>query len=1112
MTENEEHTLLTNSDIESVTLFEADLDAGNLNGLVAETLDAAVIDCGASKTCCGSAWWDNYTSSMSEEELQMLNYTPSNRTFKFGDGRKYQSLTTVKFPVSIGGNPASISADIVSANIPLLLSRESLKTANTKINFASDTAEILGERVHLVTTKSGHYALPITMPRQLLQKAILTNDYSKLNNVIHTVLQSSSSTMDVKKLAVKLHKQFAHPPSSRLLRLINSAGEPWSSNEALKEAIKHVGDNCDTCKLFKRPPPKPVVGLPMATKFLECVSMDLKFYRSYILLHMIDYITRQSFSCVIPSKKPEVIIEKVFMHLISPFGTVGEFLTDNGGEFANSDFINMCEALNIKVRVTAGESPWSNGLVERHNLIISEMLDKILEDNTINIHIALAWAINAKNSLQNCHGFSPYQLSIGSNPKLPCAFSDLPPALTHDATSKIIKQNLEALHRAREAFICAENSERIRRARRANIRSANVNTYTTGDSVYYKRNDNRKWHGPGAVISRDGCQVLIKHGSYYVRVHTCRVIPARTPQDKNQLALGKELPEETSESSEPTTQTSESSEPTKQTSESSELTTQTYDSDDSDYEISNGPDGTSTISSESTKTVASATEEPRFSTELSESQVRVSADESTASHGASHDEIRDRSISELCDQLAKSFNGEAGAHPSKLIDAGGSSLSGIGTGDIEGFKNNKRVGACIFEPGFSNLQVGTRNKHRRHENTSQPSYDENVPKIVHKEPCSSDLGAIKKGSIVQFRGPDENDDWYECEIMSRAGRATGQYRHAWNIKRNDTLENVDFERDVGDFQVVHKDKDPPPETAITEVRKDKDPPPETATTEAKSTHPTSDAESDDIIDVSATYTVLHNHEAMLAKEKELQSWRSEEVYTEVPNEGQSTMSTTWVVKPKLVDGRYTLKARLCARGFEEDKFFRTDSPTCSREGVRITLATIASNGWTLRSLDVKTAFLQSNPMERKVFLKPPKEANTKDLWLLKKCVYGLSDASRQWYLRVKEELTRLGGHVNKLDYGLFTFSVDGKLCGIVACFVDDMIYGGTNHFESFITENLKATFQIGTENDVSFNYIGLKVHQNEDKSITIDQHGYISSIQQLEFELKRNAESNLTSE
>ena len=914
--------------------------------------------------------------------------------------------------------------------------------------------------------------------------------------------------MDVKKLAVKLHKQFAHPPSSRLAKLVNSAGEPWSSNDALKEAIKHVDINCDTCKLFKRPPPRPVVGLPMATKFLECIAMDLKIYQGHILLHMIDYVTRASFSSVVRSKKPEVIIEKIFMHLISPFGTVGEFFTDNGGEFANKDFLNMCEALNIKVRVTAGESPWSNGLVERHNLIISEMLDSILEDNNINIHIGLAWALNAKNSLQNCHGFSPYQLSVGSNPKLPCAFSDLPPALTHDATSKIIKQNLDALHRAREAFIRAENSERIRRALRNNIRSANVNTYFTGDLVYYKRNDNRKWHGPGTVIGRDGCQVLIKHGSYYVRVHTCRVIPARTPQGSQHESNMKPR-EESSESTE-SIQTSTNGDDSgygsgngisnSSRNQIGEKSPRDNDSDDSDYEDSNAHDISRNqvgkknlqVSNSRMETTTNTTEEPRTSSsELP--QMRATANESNVSHHEMQD-----SISELCDQLAKSFNGEAGAHPSKLIDAGRGTLSGIGTGVIEGSENNQRGGACIFEPGFSNFQAGTRNKIRRHENTSQPSSnDDNRPTFAHGEPCSSDLSAIKKGSVVQFRGQDDNDDWYECEIMSRAGRVTGKYPHSWNIKRDGTLENIDFERDVGDLRIVNKDNTLLPETTTSESQ--------------EIAHLTVDNECDDIIDVSAIYTAVHDQEAIQAKEKELQSWRTEEVYTEVPDEGQQTMNTTWVIKPKFVDGRYTLKARLCARGFEENQFFRTDSPTCSREGIRITLTTISTNGWTLRSLDVKTAFLQGNPMQREVFLKPPKEANTNNLWLLRKCVYELSDASRQWYLRVKEELTRLGGEMNKLDYGLFTFSVDGKLCGIVTCFVDDMIYGGTDDFESFITTNLKATFQIGTENDVSFNYVGLKVQQHDDKSITIDQSGYISTIHHLEFDLKRDVDSTLTS-
>ena len=43
-----------------------------------------------------------------------------------------------------------------------------------------------------------------------------------------------------------------------------------------------------------------------------------------------------------------------------------------------------------------------------------------------------------------------------------------------------------------------------------------------GDSIYYKRVGEDMWCGPGKVIGRDG-KVLVKHGGYYVKVHTCRL-------------------------------------------------------------------------------------------------------------------------------------------------------------------------------------------------------------------------------------------------------------------------------------------------------------------------------------------------------------------------------------------------------------------------------------------------------------------------------------------------------------------------------------------------------------------------------------------------------------
>ena len=122
--------------------------------------------------------------------------------------------------------------------------------------------------------------------------------------------------------------------------------------------------------------------------------------------------------------------------------------------------------------------------------------------------------------------------------------------------------------------------------------------------------------------------------------------------------------------------------------------------------------------------------------------------------------------------------------------------------------------------------------------------------------------------------------------------------------------------------------------------------------------------------------------------KELWSWKEQKVYTEVTDVGQQCVSVRWVIKPKVIDGLPSTKARLVARGFEEDANFRTDSPNATKEGLRTILCFISSYQWTIKSIDVVTAFLQGKPMEREVFVRPPLEAYTDKLWKLNKCVYG----------------------------------------------------------------------------------------------------------------------------
>ena len=84
------------------------------------------------------------------------------------------------------------------------------------------------------------------------------------------------------------------------------------------------------------------------------------------IIDLVDHATKFSAATVIPSKKRGVIIDAVLKIWVSIFGSPKKILSDNGGEFTNDDFAEMAEKLNTKITTTAAESPWSNFLQKQH--------------------------------------------------------------------------------------------------------------------------------------------------------------------------------------------------------------------------------------------------------------------------------------------------------------------------------------------------------------------------------------------------------------------------------------------------------------------------------------------------------------------------------------------------------------------------------------------------------------------------------------------------------------------------------------------------------------------------------------------------------------------------
>ena len=80
-----------------------------------------------------------------------------------------------------------------------------------------------------------------------------------------------------------------------------------------------------------------------------------------------------------------------------------------------------------------------------------------------------------------------------------------------------------------------------------------------------------------------------------------------------------------------------------------------------------------------------------------------------------------------------------------------------------------------------------------------------------------------------------------------------------------------------------------------------------------------------------------------------------------------------------------------------------DILTVMRESNKLFTAIPANEGFSLMLFDIRAAFLQSKELKREVFLIPSKDTMKQGmLWKLKKPIYGLNDASRHFWLCVKE--------------------------------------------------------------------------------------------------------------
>ena len=195
------------------------------------------------------------------------------------------------------------------------------------------------------------------------------------------------------------------------------------------------------------------------------------------------------------------------------------------------------------------------------------------------------------------------------------------------------------------------------------------------------------------------------------------------------------------------------------------------------------------------------------------------------------------------------------------------------------------------------------------------------------------------------------------------------------------------------------------------------------------------------------------------------------------------------------------KARLVAKGYSQVDgidFTDTYAPVTRLESIRLLLGIAVQKDWEIRQVDVKTAYLYGD-LDEDIYMEPPEgyELEKGWVWHLKKAVYGLKQAGRQWYKKLKEVLTEFSMTQVIGDPNTFVAHkvVDGKRCTLILpIYVDDLIPIGDKVLTDDFEANIGKYFDVTILGDLNY-FLGIRVIRDRSKGgLILDQTKFAERI------------------
>ncbi|UYV78077.1 hypothetical protein LAZ67_16000034, partial [Cordylochernes scorpioides] len=391
------------------------------------------------------------TGRLSRWALKLQEY---NVTVVYKSGRKHQDADCLsRNPLQLESEEAYNDEDDDIPSITALTCFEAEQRKDPKINKLIDETEIFG-------AESKGY--------EMLKGTLYKKNFDPLGNQHLLVIP--------KHLRLELLKSLHDAPTAGHLgfsKTYERVKNKYFWPGLLRDIRKYVA-HCKECQRKKQSTQKPpglLKAIPPASSPLQRVGMDLlgRFPKSDTgnkwIIVCTDYLTRFAVTKALPTGEAKEAAKFLMEDVVLKHGAPREIITDRGRVFQSkliAELTNQCSSIH---RFTTAYHPQTNGLTERLNKTLANMIAMYVSVEQKDWDVILPYVTFAYNTAkQDTTGFTPFKLIHGREAEttVDTLFPNPHEDLQEDYSQKIASRVEETRQLARLETLKAQEKDKAR--------------------------------------------------------------------------------------------------------------------------------------------------------------------------------------------------------------------------------------------------------------------------------------------------------------------------------------------------------------------------------------------------------------------------------------------------------------------------------------------------------------------------------------------------------------------------------------------------------------------------------------------------------------------------